>query len=144
MDLQTQREVSESAIEPRVLTAAEQEAIRRLAADIPALWAAPTTTITERKEILRHVVDRVVIEAQGASERQQWREFFAALPYWEISAEASIQAGIWRYEFSRRGIQLSTTGALVAAVAWEHQATLITNNTTHYPMPGLQLMSARE
>jgi hypothetical protein len=54
---------------PRVLTAEERAAIRQLAADIPALWAAPTTTAADRKEIVRQVVERVVVDAQGASER---------------------------------------------------------------------------
>jgi len=55
--------------QPRVLTAAECEAIRQLAANIPALWAAPTTTDADRKEIIRQVVQRVVVEAQGESEQ---------------------------------------------------------------------------
>jgi DNA invertase Pin-like site-specific DNA recombinase len=55
--------------QPRVLTAAEREAIRRLAADIPALWAAPTTTDADRKAILRQVVERVVVAVQGDTER---------------------------------------------------------------------------
>ncbi|MDP9373946.1 MAG: recombinase family protein [Chloroflexota bacterium] len=59
--------------QPRLLSAAEQAAIRRLAQDIPALWAAATTTVAERKEIVRQVVERVVIDAEGASERVQVR-----------------------------------------------------------------------
>jgi DNA invertase Pin-like site-specific DNA recombinase len=55
--------------QPRVLTAAERAAIRRLATDIPALWAAPTTTPTDHKAIIRQVVERVVVAAQGTSER---------------------------------------------------------------------------
>jgi len=38
---------------PRILSEAEREAIGRLATDIPALWAAPTTTAADRKEIIR-------------------------------------------------------------------------------------------
>jgi hypothetical protein len=38
---------------PRILSDAEREAIRRLAMDIPALWAAPTTRAADRKEIIR-------------------------------------------------------------------------------------------
>ena len=38
---------------PRLLSEAEREAIRRLATDVPALWAAPTTTDADRKEIIR-------------------------------------------------------------------------------------------
>ncbi len=54
--------------QPRLLSATEQAAIRRLAQDIPALWAAETTTIAERKEIIRQVVERVVVDAEGSSE----------------------------------------------------------------------------
>jgi DNA invertase Pin-like site-specific DNA recombinase len=55
--------------QPRGLRADERAAIRRLAADIPALWHAPTTTAADRKAILRQIVLRVVVDAQGASER---------------------------------------------------------------------------
>jgi DNA invertase Pin-like site-specific DNA recombinase len=55
--------------QPRLLTAEERTAIRQLAADIPGLWAAPTTTAAERKEIVRQVVTRVVAAVEGASER---------------------------------------------------------------------------
>jgi hypothetical protein len=59
--------------QPRVLTSAERAAIRRLAADIPALWTAPTTTATDRKEIIRQVVEWVEVEAQGTSEQVRVR-----------------------------------------------------------------------
>jgi hypothetical protein len=59
--------------QPRLLAAGEREAIRQLAADIPALWAAPDTTSRERKEIMRQVVDRVVVQAEGTSEQVQVR-----------------------------------------------------------------------
>jgi len=55
--------------QPRVLSEMEREEIRCLAADIPALWAAPTTTLAERKQILRQIIDCVRLDAQGGSER---------------------------------------------------------------------------
>jgi hypothetical protein len=55
--------------QPRLLSAEERTAIRRLAADVPALWRAPTTTPADRKELIRQLVERVVVDAQGASER---------------------------------------------------------------------------
>ena len=55
--------------QPRVLTEEERAAIRRLAADIPALWMAPSTTAADRKEIIRQVVERVTVEARGPSEQ---------------------------------------------------------------------------
>ncbi len=54
---------------PRLLTEDEREAIRRLATDIPALWAAPTTSFVDRKEIIRQVVERVIVDVEGKSER---------------------------------------------------------------------------
>jgi hypothetical protein len=54
---------------PRLLSASERGAIRRLASDIPALWSAPSTTNAERKEIVRQVIEGVVVEVEGDSER---------------------------------------------------------------------------
>jgi hypothetical protein len=42
-----------------------------LAADLPALWEAPTTTAADRKAIIRQVIARVVVDVQGPSERVQ-------------------------------------------------------------------------
>lgn len=55
--------------QPRPLSGAERENIRQLARDIPALWHSPNTTTTERKEIVRQIVERVVVENKGKSER---------------------------------------------------------------------------
>jgi DNA invertase Pin-like site-specific DNA recombinase len=59
--------------QPRILTNEERDAIRQLAADIPALWNAPTTTDADRKEIIRQVVERVEVDAQGTSEQVRIR-----------------------------------------------------------------------
>ncbi len=61
------------AEKPRLLSENERESIRRLALDIPALWAAQTTSNAERKEIMRQVVERVVVEVEGESERVRVR-----------------------------------------------------------------------
>ncbi|MGZ3627524.1 MAG: hypothetical protein ACXVDN_07600 [Ktedonobacteraceae bacterium] len=58
---------------PRLLSEAEREAIRCLATDVPALWAAPTTTDADRKEVIRQVVERVIVDVQGSSERVKVR-----------------------------------------------------------------------
>jgi DNA invertase Pin-like site-specific DNA recombinase len=57
------------ATQPVTLSAAEREAIRRLATDIPTLWRAPTTTPTDRQAIIRLLVHRVVVTVQGESEQ---------------------------------------------------------------------------
>jgi hypothetical protein len=38
-------------------------------ADIPALWSSPTTTAEERQEILRLLIERVIVTVEGTSEK---------------------------------------------------------------------------
>ena len=59
--------------QPRLLSSDERASIRQLATDIPALWNAPTTTPADRKEIIRQVVERVLVDAEGTSERVRVR-----------------------------------------------------------------------
>ena len=40
----------------------EKKALQRLAADLPALWQAPTTTDAERKRLLRYVIAEVQLD----------------------------------------------------------------------------------
>ena len=55
--------------QPEMLDEAEREAIRNLAADVPTLWKAPGTTSKDRQEIIRQLVERVVVTVQGESEK---------------------------------------------------------------------------
>jgi hypothetical protein len=58
-----------TATAPRTLTGAERDAIRALAADLPGLWHAPTTTATDRKQLLRLLIDQIEVRVEGDSER---------------------------------------------------------------------------
>lgn len=62
---------------PNVLNAKEQEQIRRLASDVPFLWHASGTTDTDRKEILREVIDRIVVNVEGESEWVEMNVYWA-------------------------------------------------------------------
>ncbi len=53
---------------PPELSADERERIVALSADIPALWNAVGTTNADRKEIIRGLVERVVIQVHAESE----------------------------------------------------------------------------
>jgi DNA invertase Pin-like site-specific DNA recombinase len=55
--------------QPRQLSAAERDRIEVLATDIPALWHAAETTAAERKEIVRLLVERVVVQVRTDTER---------------------------------------------------------------------------
>jgi hypothetical protein len=51
--------------QPPELTVAECESNLALAADLPALLEAPTTTTADRQAIVRHWVEKVVVESQA-------------------------------------------------------------------------------
>jgi DNA invertase Pin-like site-specific DNA recombinase len=54
--------------QPEGLTAADRKLIESLATDIPALWQAPSSAPEDRQVILRHLIDRIVVEVHGQSE----------------------------------------------------------------------------
>lgn len=54
---------------PHILTPSERQTITALAGDIEGLWRAHSTTSADRKEIVRAVVDKVVVTVLGTSER---------------------------------------------------------------------------
>lgn len=62
---------------PRALTPAERERLRTLGADVGSVWAAPTTTDRDRKELLRTLLEEVNVAVQRAESRAQltlrWR-----------------------------------------------------------------------
>jgi len=61
---------------PLQLTQEQRERITALAADIPALWQAPGTTNADRKEMIRCLVERVVVQVRCDS------EFVAVTIHW--------------------------------------------------------------
>jgi len=74
------------------------------------------------------------------SSRPRYEDFVGSLTYWDISHGAAVRAGEYRYDFARRGQQLSTTDALIAAVARDQRAILVTGNVKHYPMSDIEVL----
>lgn len=72
-----------------------------------------------------------------------WDAFFGALAYWDVSLSAARQAGRYRYDFARAGLQLPATDTLVAAVAFEVGAVVVTSNERDYPMADVQTLNPR-
>ena len=66
--------------------------------------------------------------------------FFDSLVFLPTSRASAHHAGRWRHDFARRGISLSTTDMLIAATAREHQATLVTRNIKHFPIPDVTVV----
>lgn len=68
-------------------------------------------------------------------ERSRWEELVDALVFWNITREIAKQAGIYRYDYARRGRTLLTADALIAATAVAVEAVLVTDNVKDFPMP---------
>jgi DNA invertase Pin-like site-specific DNA recombinase len=54
--------------QPHKISTADRERIRALADDLPTLWAAATTRGTDRREVVRLLLDHVEIAREGRSE----------------------------------------------------------------------------
>ena len=77
------------------------------------------------------------------TERPRWQRFVANLRYWDISPNAATRAGADRYALARRGIIIPITDALIAAVAREVGAIILTDNLAHFPQPDVRAQSIR-
>ena len=55
--------------QPATLSAAERGQIRALANDIPALWDGESTSPADRQQIVRFLLEKIVISVQGASQQ---------------------------------------------------------------------------
>lgn len=105
-----------------------------------------TLNLLESLEMQGH---RLAICAVGLAELYSGfslRQRIAADPvvdrwfYYEATPSIAKEAGRYRYEFARIGTTLSATDSLIAAVAIANDATLVTNNLRHFPMPEIRLL----
>jgi predicted nucleic acid-binding protein len=81
-----------------------------------------------------------VLAGAPPNERDVWRALFATMQFWVVTFSVAAQAGEFRYGYARQGVTLSTPDALIAAVAVEYGATLITGNVRDFPMPEVDLL----
>jgi DNA invertase Pin-like site-specific DNA recombinase len=77
---------------PRALRAAERTAIRSLGSDLKSVWSAPTTADRDRKELLRALLEEVIITVQR-------HEFCAHLTMrWRGDAITQLDVPIPRFQ----------------------------------------------
>jgi predicted nucleic acid-binding protein len=67
-------------------------------------------------------------------------QLMSGLTYLDVTADEARLAGSIRYQYARRGIALSTTDTIVAAVAIANDATLVTANVRDFPTEELRLL----
>jgi tRNA(fMet)-specific endonuclease VapC len=73
------------------------------------------------------------------NEEKQTKAFLQSLQLFPIAFPIAELAGRMKYDYARKGITLSLTDAIIAAVAIHNRLALITANVKDFPMPELAL-----
>ncbi len=78
-----------------------------------------------------------------SDEEMDWEEFFLSLRFLPTTSETAQAAGRYRRESRRIGRPIATPDALTASVARAWDAILLTENSKHFVMDGIQVRSLR-
>jgi DNA-binding MarR family transcriptional regulator len=108
------------ASRPRALTAVERDQIRALAADLPAVWHAATTTDADRKQLLRHLIETVTVTVIGDSEQVDVEVTWAGghRTAGRVTRPVATLAQLSYFERLRqRGTELAAAGRTAAQIA---------------------------
>lgn len=70
----------------------------------------------------------------------RWERWVADFQYWDITREAAVLAGVFRYDLARQGRALHIPDALMAATAIITDSTLVTSNVKDYLVSDLRLL----
>jgi len=105
---------------PARLSEVDRACIQALAWEIPALWHAPTTTNVDRQQIIRHVVERIVVNVDNNC------EYIEATIYWAggfVSQHETVRS-VAAYEqlrdypqLKRRVLELADAGKKAKEIA---------------------------
>ena len=76
--------------------------------------------------------------------RRIWESWLMALSYWHISVDTAMRAGTYRKTAAEAGQTLSVSDSLLAAIAHQNNAILLTSNIKHYPMKDVRVLSLRD
>jgi DNA invertase Pin-like site-specific DNA recombinase len=106
--------------QPPQLTVEERSRILAAAADIPTLWHAPETTAMDRKEIIRLLMERIVVEVHANTERAgvaiTWRG--SQTTHHEIVRSVSRYESLGEYDrMMDRIVQLRREGLTIKELA---------------------------
>ena len=82
-----------------------------------------------------------IVAGMRPHEEERTLELLDSLENLPVDEAIADRAGRLIYQYARQGIQFSFADALIAATALEHDLTLATTNSKHFPMPELRLYS---
>jgi predicted nucleic acid-binding protein len=104
------------------------------------------TTMIEQDDEVAVCAITVAEVYSGLNDKRSdiWESWIMALSYWHISYDVAARAGRYRKTASEAGRTLSTTDSLLAALAREKNAMLLTSNIKDYPMKDVRVLSLRK
>ena len=104
------------------------------------------TAMIEQGDVVAVCAITVAEVYSGLSDKRRgiWESWIMALSYWHIGYDVAAQAGRYRKTASEAGRTLSTTDSLLAALARDKSAILLTSNIKDYPMKDVQVISLRD
>ena len=99
---------------PRILTEEERQRIKMLGSDLPLVWTAPTTTDRDRKELLRTLLEEVILKVERPQNHAE------LTLRWRGGKITQLDVPLKRYQ-----VQGPTTG--------EETLSLLRRLAAHYP-----------
>jgi predicted nucleic acid-binding protein len=104
------------------------------------------TTMIEQDDEVAVCAVTIAEVYSGLSDKRRdtWESWIMALSYWHIGYDVAVQAGRYRKAASEAGRTLAVTDSLLAALAHDHGATLLSSNIKDYPMKDVRVLSLRE
>lgn len=78
------------------------------------------------------------------NEEQKTKALLDSLEYYDITKDIASLAGEYRRRYRKKGITLSVSDVLMAAVAISNNLILITDNKAHYPMHEIKFYPLNE
>jgi hypothetical protein len=107
--------------QPLRLTAAERAQLEALAHDLPALWQSPQTSVTDKRQVMRLLVEQVVVWAPASSQEVQVQVHWAGGSVTEhqirrpVRAWAQVSDGAALLGRVRQGQAAGRTSGQIAA-----------------------------
>jgi len=98
---------------PEPLTAAERDALAKIARDLPRLWSAETTTHRDRKELVRTLITEITITVVEEPRRAEIEIL------WEGGARTELEIRLWR-RGAKRTCTPEDTVELIRRLAEHH------------------------
>jgi len=119
LEEQHRRQLSNRPVE---LTDEEKDCIRALARDLPGLWHSPETSHSDRRAVIRQIIDAVVIQTEGNAERVsvtvRWRGGYESRH--ELLRPVGVYEQLSGYtQLDRRVAELQAEGASCQRIADE-------------------------